>query len=149
MSTRLYAVLLAGAALRLALFSSPTLVQLAGPRLELTTPVTSWKSRGCILQSVHCPELTAPQSRKASTSTRADWIHTKGASFDRCVRLGDVPAAKAHMSMQAPLLLPLFQALGDRGASLVLILADVGTAASVAGVARSKGGPQPWWIAML
>ena len=72
MSTRLYAILVAGAALRLALFSSPTLVELAGPRLELTTPVTSWKSRVCISQRVYSAALTPAQSRKASTFTRAD-----------------------------------------------------------------------------
>ena len=42
---RLIAVLFAGAAIRLALFANEPLVHHAGLRLELATPVTSWKSR--------------------------------------------------------------------------------------------------------
>jgi hypothetical protein len=42
---RFYIVLAAGALLRLALFAYEPLVKHASLRLELATPVTSWKSR--------------------------------------------------------------------------------------------------------
>ena len=52
---RFYIVLAAGALLRLALFVYEPLVKHASLRLELATPVTSWKSR----ELDHCESLGA------------------------------------------------------------------------------------------
>lgn len=66
---RFYVVLAAGACLRLALFSYAPLVELASLRLELATPVTSWKSRRPLATCTHAHLLMTAdhQSRKGST----------------------------------------------------------------------------------
>lgn len=100
------------AALRLVLFFSfPSLPDLLTGRVEISTPVTSFKR--CNQSLVPIRDISAMtdfvQYRKASSSTPTTFPHMMAVSFTRHVLLpvyDSLPSA--NHSFQAPLLLPLF-----------------------------------------
>ena len=94
------------AALRLLLFTAfPSLPDLLTGRVEISTPVTSFKRRKA--RPADLDMLTAAQCKRASFSTPTMSLLTMAASSTRYA----FAAAKSLLTSQAPLLLPLFSFL--------------------------------------
>lgn len=119
-------------ALRLVLFFSfPSLPDLLTGRVEISTPVTSFKRCKHLMPIRDISAMTdILQYKKVSSSTPTMYLHMMAASFTRHVLLPEYESLPpANHTSQAPLLLPLFAlippSLFSPLTALVYILVDL------------------------